>query len=268
MGNAIRCTLTSRRKFVSIFDDNAGDASRRCATPQTAKGRASVLFLFPAVLSASASQRYLTDATMESINSTPPSMSSLPSNRDTSMCPSSNTSISTRCPTTVTEGDRIARAFLRLSRQRGAQRARPRRGQGRPDDGRSAALARRGGSRAPHRGVRHLPAHGRLVSGALRAHGVRDRAAALLHHDGREVHVSTRSGRGPLSGLRAVVVARFAARASTVVLEGDRRGAALFRPGYTPHAGGSTEQALEYLARSPAAQAAAYGGNWQAPTRG
>ncbi len=41
-----------------------------------------------------------------------------------------------------------------------------------------------------------------------------------------------------------------------------------FRPGYTPHAGGSTEQALEYLARSPAAQAAAYGGNWQAPTRG
>ncbi len=42
-------------------------------------------FLFPAVLSASASQRYLANATMESINSTPPSMSSLPSNRDTSM---------------------------------------------------------------------------------------------------------------------------------------------------------------------------------------
>lgn len=53
-------------------------------------------FLFPAVLSASVSQRYLTDATMESINSTPPSMSSLSSNQDTSMCPSSNTSISTR----------------------------------------------------------------------------------------------------------------------------------------------------------------------------
>jgi len=267
MGNAIRCTLTSRRKFVSIFDDNAGDASRRCATPQTAKGRASVLFYcWPFCPRPPRSAIWPTPRWSRSIRlhlqcprypriGTPP-------------CPSSNTSISTRCPTTVTEGDRIARAFLRLSRQRGAQRARPRRGQGRPDDGRSAALARRGGSRAPHRGVRHLPAHGRLVSGALRAHGVRDRAAALLHHDGREVHVSTRSGRGPLSALRAVVVARFAARASTVVLEGDRRGAALFRPGYTPHAGGSTEQALEYLARSPAAQAAAYGGNWQAPTRG
>jgi|UPI0005662DDA hypothetical protein len=44
-------------------------------------------FLLLAVLSASVSvsQRYLPDATMESINSTPPSMSSLPSNRDTSM---------------------------------------------------------------------------------------------------------------------------------------------------------------------------------------
>ncbi|MEN8511264.1 metal-dependent hydrolase [Burkholderia sp. RS02] len=41
-------------------------------------------------------------------------------------------------------------------------------------------------------------------------------------------------------------------------------GAALryFKPGYTPHHEGSTEQALEYLARSPAAQAAAHGGNW------
>ena len=35
-----------------------------------------------------------------------------------------------------------------------------------------------------------------------------------------------------------------------------------FRPGYTPHHEGSTEQALAYLARSPAAQAAAHGGNW------
>ncbi|WP_179402311.1 metal-dependent hydrolase [Burkholderia guangdongensis] len=41
-------------------------------------------------------------------------------------------------------------------------------------------------------------------------------------------------------------------------------GAALrfFLPGYTPHGEGSTEQALAYLARSPAAQAAAHGGNW------
>ncbi|HKT63713.1 metal-dependent hydrolase [Burkholderia sp. 22313] len=41
-------------------------------------------------------------------------------------------------------------------------------------------------------------------------------------------------------------------------------GAALryFKPGYTPHHEGSTEQALAYLARSPAAQAAAHGGNW------
>lgn len=41
-------------------------------------------------------------------------------------------------------------------------------------------------------------------------------------------------------------------------------GAALryFRPSYTPHHEGSTEQALAYLATSPAAQAAAHGGNW------
>ncbi|AHI67171.1 metal-dependent hydrolase [Burkholderia thailandensis] len=43
-------------------------------------------------------------------------------------------------------------------------------------------------------------------------------------------------------------------------------GAALryYRPSYTPHAEGSTEFALEYLARSPAAQAASHGGNWVA----
>jgi len=35
-----------------------------------------------------------------------------------------------------------------------------------------------------------------------------------------------------------------------------------FRPSYTPHHEGSTEQALAYLATSPAAQAAAHGGNW------
>ena len=41
-------------------------------------------------------------------------------------------------------------------------------------------------------------------------------------------------------------------------------GAALryFKPSYTPHHEGSTEQALAYLARSPAAQAAAHGSNW------
>ncbi|CAG9273675.1 hypothetical protein BCEP4_850004 [Burkholderia cepacia] len=126
-------------------------------------------------------------------------------------------------------GDRVARAFLRLSRQLGAQRARARRGESRSDDGRPAALARRGGGRAPHGRVRHLPAHGRHLSGALRAHGVRDPAAALLHHDGREVHVPARPGRRPLPGFRARVVARLAARAPAVVLEGDRRGAALFQ---------------------------------------
>ena len=127
----------------------------------------------------------------------------------------------------------------------------------RPDDGRPAALARRRGSRAPHGRVRHLPAPGRHLSGALRAHGVRDPAAALLHHDGCEVHVPARPGRRPLPGFRARVVA------------GSRRGhlpsfwkvigAALryFKPGYTPHHEGSTEQALAYLARSPAAQARA-----------
>ncbi|KGD53665.1 putative metal-dependent hydrolase family protein [Burkholderia pseudomallei] len=43
-------------------------------------------------------------------------------------------------------------------------------------------------------------------------------------------------------------------------------GAALryFNPAYTPHGEGSTELALDYLARSPAAQAAAHGGNWGA----
>jgi uncharacterized protein len=35
-----------------------------------------------------------------------------------------------------------------------------------------------------------------------------------------------------------------------------------FKPSYTPAHEGSTDQALEYLARSPAAQAAAHGGNW------
>ncbi|MFL9946555.1 metal-dependent hydrolase [Paraburkholderia agricolaris] len=35
-----------------------------------------------------------------------------------------------------------------------------------------------------------------------------------------------------------------------------------FNPRYTPHHEGSTEQALAYLATSPAAQAAAHGGNW------
>lgn len=35
-----------------------------------------------------------------------------------------------------------------------------------------------------------------------------------------------------------------------------------FNPRYTPHGEGSTEQALDYLARSPAAQPAAHGGNW------
>jgi predicted metal-dependent hydrolase len=40
-----------------------------------------------------------------------------------------------------------------------------------------------------------------------------------------------------------------------------------YRPGYTPHAEGSTAQALAYLARSPAAQAAAHGGNWGAARR-
>ncbi|KVE32476.1 metal-dependent hydrolase [Burkholderia sp. TSV86] len=35
-----------------------------------------------------------------------------------------------------------------------------------------------------------------------------------------------------------------------------------YRPSYTPHNEGSTEEALAYLARSPAAQAAAHGGNW------
>ena len=41
-------------------------------------------------------------------------------------------------------------------------------------------------------------------------------------------------------------------------------GAALryFKPGYTPHREGSTEQALAYLATSPAAQVAAHGGAW------
>ncbi|POZ86891.1 hypothetical protein C3743_10690 [Burkholderia contaminans] len=43
-----RGLLTSRRYFASIVDENAGDASRRCATLQTAKGRASVLFYFQA----------------------------------------------------------------------------------------------------------------------------------------------------------------------------------------------------------------------------
>ncbi|CAH0440195.1 hypothetical protein LMG9673_00979 [Ralstonia pseudosolanacearum] len=35
-----------------------------------------------------------------------------------------------------------------------------------------------------------------------------------------------------------------------------------FWPGYSPYDEGSTEQALAYLALSPAAQAAAHGGNW------
>ena len=39
-----------------------------------------------------------------------------------------------------------------------------------------------------------------------------------------------------------------------------------YRPGYTPHSEGSTEQALAYLARPP--QAAAHGGNWGAAKRG
>ncbi|CAG9261151.1 hypothetical protein BDI4_670008 [Burkholderia diffusa] len=128
-------------------------------------------------------------------------------------------------------GDRVARTFLRLSRQLGAQRARARRRPRRPDDGRPAALARRGGSRTPDRRVRHLQPHGRQLSGTLRAHGVRDRAAALLHHERREIHVPARSRRRPLSGFRAVVVEGFAARAPAVVLEGDRRDAALFQAG-------------------------------------
>ncbi|CAN0628555.1 protein of unknown function [Burkholderia multivorans] len=128
-------------------------------------------------------------------------------------------------------GDRVARTLLRLSRQLGAQRARARCRPRRSGHARPAALARRGRSRAPHRRVRHLPASGRHLSRTLPAHGVRDRAAALLHHGGREVHAPARSGRGPLSGLHARMVARFAARPPAVVLEGDRRGAALFPAG-------------------------------------
>lgn len=39
-----------------------------------------------------------------------------------------------------------------------------------------------------------------------------------------------------------------------------------FKPAYSPGHEGSTEQALAYLDRSPAAQAAAHGGNWVKPT--
>ncbi|CAM2186114.1 hypothetical protein BLAT2472_80251 [Burkholderia latens] len=128
-------------------------------------------------------------------------------------------------------GDRVARALLRLSRQLGAQCARARRRPRRPDDGRPVALARRGGSRAPHRRVRHLQPHGRQVRRTLRAYGVRDRAAALFHHRRRALHVPARSGRRPLSGFRALLVEGVAARPPAVVLEGDRRGAALFQAG-------------------------------------
>lgn len=41
-----------------------------------------------------------------------------------------------------------------------------------------------------------------------------------------------------------------------------RSGARFFLPGYSPRHEGSTEQALAYLAVSPAASAAAHGGNW------
>lgn len=39
-----------------------------------------------------------------------------------------------------------------------------------------------------------------------------------------------------------------------------------FKPGYSPGHEGSTAQALAYLDRSPAAQAAAHGGNWATPS--
>lgn len=40
-----------------------------------------------------------------------------------------------------------------------------------------------------------------------------------------------------------------------------------YMPGYTPAGEGSTEQALAYLARSPAASVAQHGGNWAAPNK-